>query len=96
MVKFRNRIEEYTEAEFIELLDELRIATRKENSLQGRKLEKYIDSIVDHFIEITEHPAKSDLLFYPENPGDEESENVVKIVREWRRAQGLPLFKDSK
>ncbi|EHK6424913.1 bacteriocin immunity protein, partial [Salmonella enterica] len=23
-------------------------------------------------------------------------EKVVKIVKEWRRSQGLPLFKDSK
>ncbi|EIG1231045.1 bacteriocin immunity protein, partial [Salmonella enterica] len=37
-----------------------------------------------------------DLLFYPENPGDDEPEKVVKIVKEWRRSQGLPLFKDSK
>ncbi|EIJ8349685.1 bacteriocin immunity protein, partial [Salmonella enterica] len=22
-------------------------------------------------------------------------ENILKIVREWRRSQGLPLFKDS-
>ncbi|EBD7443387.1 bacteriocin immunity protein, partial [Salmonella enterica] len=32
----------------------------------------------------------------PENPGDDEPEKVVKIVKEWRRSQGLPLFKDSK
>ncbi|OUR39737.1 hypothetical protein AZ025_004743, partial [Escherichia coli] len=23
-------------------------------------------------------------------------ENILKIVKEWRRSQGLPLFKDSK
>ncbi|WP_312951903.1 bacteriocin immunity protein [Superficieibacter sp.] len=96
MFTFKGKIEDYTEAEFIELLDELRIATRKENSLQGRKLEKYIDSIVDHFIKITEHPAQGDLLFYPKTRDDDKPENIVKIVREWRRAQGLPLFKDSK
>ncbi|ELC3304627.1 bacteriocin immunity protein, partial [Salmonella enterica] len=26
----------------------------------------------------------------------DEPEKVVKIVKEWRRSQGLPLFKDSK
>ncbi|ECE6304611.1 bacteriocin immunity protein, partial [Salmonella enterica subsp. salamae] len=25
----------------------------------------------------------------------DEPEKVVKIVKEWRRSQGLPLFKDS-
>ncbi|EBP0116653.1 bacteriocin immunity protein, partial [Salmonella enterica] len=53
-------------------------------------------SIVNHFIHITEHPAKGDLIFYPENPGDEEPEKILQIVKEWRRSQGLPLFKDSK
>ncbi|MGX9586054.1 bacteriocin immunity protein, partial [Escherichia coli] len=28
--------------------------------------------------------------------GDDEPENILKIVKEWRRSQGLPLFKDSK
>ncbi|MCN5453569.1 bacteriocin immunity protein, partial [Escherichia coli] len=23
-------------------------------------------------------------------------ENILKIVKEWRRSQGLPLFKDAK
>ncbi|EFC8849468.1 TPA: bacteriocin immunity protein, partial [Escherichia coli] len=27
--------------------------------------------------------------------GDDEPENILKIVKEWRRSQGLPLFKDS-
>ncbi|HCN2957397.1 TPA: bacteriocin immunity protein, partial [Escherichia coli] len=26
----------------------------------------------------------------------DEPENILKIVKEWRRSQGLPLFKDSK
>ncbi|EBZ6076471.1 bacteriocin immunity protein, partial [Salmonella enterica subsp. enterica serovar Weslaco] len=48
-----------------------------------------------HFIRITEHPAQGDLIFYPEKPEDGEFENIIKIVKEWRRSQGLPLFKDS-
>ncbi|EAT2186090.1 bacteriocin immunity protein, partial [Salmonella enterica] len=26
----------------------------------------------------------------------EEPEKILQIVKEWRRSQGLPLFKDSK
>lgn len=96
MFNFRGKIEDYTEQEFIELLGELRNATRKEQSLTGKQLENYLDEIVDHFIKVTEHPAMGDLIFYPEKRGDEQPENIVKIVREWRRSQGLPLFKDSK
>ncbi|EFR8874651.1 bacteriocin immunity protein, partial [Salmonella enterica] len=28
-------------------------------------------------------------------PEDGEPEKIIKIVKEWRRSQGLPLFKDS-
>ncbi|ECZ4636251.1 bacteriocin immunity protein, partial [Salmonella enterica] len=34
-------------------------------------------------------------IFYPESVEAREPENILKIVREWRRSQGLPLFKDS-
>lgn len=96
MFTLKQKFEDYTQEEFIEFLNEFRFATRKDNSLKGQQLEKYLDALFDHFIEITEHPAQGDLLAYPENPGDDEPENIVKIVKEWRKSQGLPLFKDSK
>lgn len=96
MFDSKEKIEDYTEAEFIEFLMEFANPTKAGKPLTGREFEKYQDVLFNHFILITEHPAKGDLLFYPETPGAEEPENVVKIVREWRRSQGLPLFKDSK
>ncbi|HCL5075279.1 TPA: bacteriocin immunity protein, partial [Salmonella enterica] len=56
MFNFKEKIEYYTEMEFIEFLREFRKATRKDQSLKGKKLEIYIDDLVDHFIKITEHP----------------------------------------
>ncbi|HGG4254173.1 TPA: bacteriocin immunity protein [Salmonella enterica subsp. salamae serovar 42:z29:-] len=96
MFNFKEKIEDYTEKEFLELLGELINATSKDKSLKGQQLEKYLIALFYHFIRITEHPKKGDLICYPENPGDEEPENIVNIVKEWRRSQGLPLFKDSK
>ena len=96
MFKFKERIGNYTEKEFLDLLGEIRNDTRTEKSLKGDELENYIISVVNNFIRITEHPAKGDLFFYPEKRGDDEPENILKIVKEWRRSQGLPLFKDSK
>ncbi|MDU2940531.1 MAG: bacteriocin immunity protein [Enterobacteriaceae bacterium] len=96
MFNCKGKLEDYTENDFIELLGEFRNSTRKEKYLKGNELEKYIDCLIDHFIEITEHPAQSDLIYYPENDGDDEPENILKIVKEWRSSQGLPLFKDSK
>ncbi len=86
----------YTEGEFLEMLEEIVNATSKDKSLKGKKLEKYLDTLVDHFIKITQHPLMSDLIYYPAKKGDDEPENILKIVKEWRRSQGLPLFKDSK
>ncbi|EBP0115964.1 bacteriocin immunity protein, partial [Salmonella enterica] len=96
MFNFKEKIECYTEMEFIEFLREFRKATRKDQSLKGKKLEIYIDDLVDHFIKITEHPAQGDFIFYPESVAAREPENILQIVKEWRRSQGLPLFKDSK
>ncbi|HAH0971251.1 TPA: bacteriocin immunity protein, partial [Escherichia coli] len=31
----------------------------------------------------------------PNSPEDGKPENILKIVKEWRRSQGLSLFKDS-
>ncbi|HAE2267838.1 TPA_asm: bacteriocin immunity protein [Salmonella enterica subsp. salamae serovar 60:g,m,t:z6] len=95
MFNFKENVADYTEKEFIELLEEIVNATSKDKSLKGKKLEKYLDTLVDHFIKITGHPKKGDLIFYPNPPEDSEPEKIIKIVKEWRRSQGLPLFKDS-
>ncbi|HDC2402948.1 TPA: bacteriocin immunity protein [Salmonella enterica] len=95
MFNFKENVADYTEKEFIELLEEIVTATSKDKSLKGKKLEKYLDTLVDHFIKITGHPKKGDLIFYPNPPEDGEPEKIIKIVKEWRRSQGLPLFKDS-
>ncbi|WES68032.1 bacteriocin immunity protein [Superficieibacter sp. HKU1] len=96
MISFREKIEDYTEEDFLELLGEFRNSTRQDKSLNDDEVEDYIDRLTDHFMAITAHPAGSDLIFYPESPEAREPENILKIVKEWRRSQGLPLFKDSK
>ncbi|WP_250146286.1 bacteriocin immunity protein [Escherichia coli] len=57
--------------------------------------DKYWDDLEEHLTRITQHPLMSDLIYYPAKKGDDEPENILKIVKEWRRSQGLPLFKDS-
>lgn len=96
MFNFREEIEDYTEQEFIGLLDEIINARSKDETLEGKQLEKYIDAAVDNFIKITEHAKKADLIFYPNTQEEGEPVNILKIVKKWRRSQGLPLFKDSK
>ncbi len=93
---FKEKLEDYTEEEFLNFLGGLRSSMKDGKPLKGKELEMYWDSLVDHFIEITQHPLMSDLIYYPAKKGDDEPENILKIVKEWRRSQGLPLFKDSK
>lgn len=51
----------------------------------------HINAVLD-FKRISEHPAGSDLLFYPE-PGKESSEAIVDEIKNWRAANGKPGFK---
>ncbi len=93
---FKEKLQDYTEDEFLNFLGGLRSSMKDGKSLKGKELEMYWDSLVDHFIEITQHSSGSDLIFYPKSQGDDKPENILKIVKEWRRSQGLPLCKDSK
>lgn len=83
----KNSFSEYTEAEFIELLEEL--AKEDEAETDDRA-----DLLLLHFEKISEHPAGSDLIYYPESGADNSPEGVTQIVKEWRAAQGLPGFKN--
>jgi protoporphyrinogen oxidase len=83
----KNSISEYTEAEFIALLEEL----AKED--EEAESDDRADLLLLHFEKISEHPAGSDLIYYPEPGADSSPQGVTKIVKEWRAAQGLPGFK---
>ncbi|UTZ25245.1 bacteriocin immunity protein [Vibrio campbellii] len=85
MLKRKNTLNAYTEADFINLLNEI---------IESKGSDDYQDKLLEHFILITEHPAGSDLIYYPENPGEDTPEGIVKIVKDWRVSQGLPCFKE--
>lgn len=83
----KNSLSEYTEAEFIGLLEEL-AKEDKEAENDDRA-----DLLLLHFEKISEHPAGSDLIYYPESGADNSPEGITQIVKEWRAAQDLPGFK---
>ncbi|AZD47732.1 bacteriocin immunity protein [Pseudomonas chlororaphis] len=82
----RGSISDYTEQEFLQLLTEI-----CEVSCQS---EDDHSVLVRHFQEISEHPEGSDLIFYPADDADDSPEGILKTVKEWRRANGLPGFKE--
>lgn len=84
----KNSLSDYTEAEFIQLLEEL----AKED--EEAETDDRADLLLLHFKKISQHPAGSDLIYYPEPGADNSPKGVAQIVKEWRAAQGLPGFKD--
>lgn len=82
----RLSISDYTEADFIELLQ--RIIGNTESEAEENRL-------VQHFNNLCGHPAGSDLIFYPEPGADDSPEGITKTVKAWRAANALPGFKET-
>lgn len=93
-IVLKDKLEEYTEQEFLDILKEFRKSTRQAKDLKGNKLDDYLDELMDNFIKVTGHPKGSDLIIYPEKDEDVEPHKIIEIVKEWRESQGLPTFKD--
>ena len=53
-----------------------------------------LDVLLEEFCEITGHADGTDLIYYPEADSSGSAEDVTRVVKEWRAAQGLPGFKE--
>ncbi len=89
-MKLKNKLEDYTEAEFLLLLNELFENTQ---NLSDDDFEQRSIELVNHFATITEHPSKSDLICYPRDGVEDSPEGILKEVKEWRALNGKPGFK---
>lgn len=90
MKELKPRIEDYTEAEFLDFVGEF---FENRSGLRGEKFGRHQDKMADEFERLTEHPAKSDLIYYPEEGHSVTPESIVRHVKEWRAANGKPGFK---
>jgi len=90
MIEFKYKLQDYTEAEFLNLVSEF---FENRNGLSGEARDLYIRKLMCHFETITEHPGKSDVICYPAEGEEDSPEGVVKRVKEWRAANGKPGFK---
>jgi len=90
MIFFKEKLEDYTEAEFLSFLGEFFNHT---SGLKGRALEEYWDRLLEHFEAVTEHPGRSDVIFYPKQGQEDSPEGILKEVKEWRAANNKPGFK---
>ena len=84
----KKSISEYTEAEFVNLMQEILTANKSAP-------DEVLDPLLDEFERLTEHPAGSDLIYYPEDGADNSAEGITQTIKEWRAENGLPGFKDA-
>ncbi len=84
-MKLKNNISDYTEAEFLQLLQ---IICNAETSS-----EEELIKLVTHFERITEHPDGSDLIYYPKKGEDDTPTGILKTVKEWQAKNSKPGFK---
>ncbi len=84
-MEFKDRLEEYTEAEFLEFLNKIWVIDVSS--------EDEHDKLVEHFAIITEHPKGNGLIFYPDANVEDSPQGVINVVKKWRAANGKPGFK---
>lgn len=84
-MELKSKFEEYTEAEFLELLN--KIWTVDVSS------EDEHDKLIEYFSRITEYPQGDGLIFYPGDGVEDSPQGVLAVVKEWRAANGKPGFK---
>lgn len=90
MISFREKLEDYTEHDFIEFLN---CMLEPPKHLDEDEAIAYLDELVAHFVKITQHPSTTDLLFYPRPGVPDTSEGILQEVKVWRENNGLPGFK---
>ena len=79
------QITDFTEAEFLSFVEDICNDTYPS--------EKAHMAAVEEFERLSEHPSGSDLIYYPEE-GKGGPVAVVQEIKEWRKANGKPGFRD--
>lgn len=82
----KSKTSDFTEAEFLQFIGSI---TDPEDGLS----EEELDSRIFKFKEVCEHPSGSDLIFWPEADGLDTPEEILRIIKQWRAAEGRPGFK---
>ncbi|KTC18636.1 hypothetical protein AO390_03600 [Pseudomonas marginalis ICMP 11289] len=86
----KSKLEEYTEAEFTALVNELFIGP---DGISEDEEEQYLIDLALYIEEITEHPEKTDLLFYPPVDREDSAKGVIQEIKAWRARSGKSGFK---
>ena len=82
---YEKTISDYTEAQFIEFLNSVLAANTSPDEI--------LDPLLFEFERLSEHPAGTDLIYWPEDGAQCTAEGITETVKKWRAANGLPGFK---
>ena len=85
----KKNISDYTEAQFASFIRDIFVANSSGAS------DEVMADLLDQFCEIADHPAGTDLIYYPEDGADDSAEGITQTVKAWRAANGLPGFKEA-
>lgn len=88
-MELKNNLEDYTEDEFIEFLNNF---FEPPEELTGDELSKFIDNLLRHFNKITQHPDGGDLIFYPSGEREDSPEGVIEELKTLAEVSETPLF----
>lgn len=81
----KNLLSDFSESEFLDFVTGICKDTYKTE-------DEHISAVL-LFEQLTEHPAGSDLIYYPESGVDNTPGGIVKTIKEWRAANGKSGFK---
>lgn len=82
----KEHLSDYTEQEFLDFINEIDRANEDEP-------DEVLGLLLQHFRKITEHPSGINLLYRPASKKDGEPEQILRIIKEWRAANGKDGFK---
>ncbi|WP_085700908.1 bacteriocin immunity protein [Pseudomonas sp. B26(2017)] len=81
---YEKTISDYTEAEFIEFLNSVLAANTRPDEI--------LHPLIFEFERLSEHPAGSDLIYWPKDGAQCTPEGITETVKKWRATNGLPGF----
>lgn len=84
-MKLKDHLFEYTESEYLKLIETLFSGTYSS--------EKEHDEIVENIVRTSEHPDGTGVLYDPREGVEDSPNGVLGAVKEWRAANGKPGFK---
>ena len=85
-MELKRSFSEYTKTDFLALLNEI----LRENVAET---DDRLDELLEHFELITEHPERTDLIYYAPSDAESTVEAITDRIEKWRAANGKTGFK---